>query len=471
MLLESSSDDDNRDDDVPLMVRQIIARVAQKRNFDNASSPPADDFYENIAREHKVDAKIVREIFINTPRAGDEVDASDVSAAAKAEQNKEVRDGIEKEERQKRQSAIEATAFIQNNLNNIEQGIVSESEDEEHVVRVASVEDDDDEQLASTSKNDDAQKDNVRNGKWQGIHEEIKIPVACGDKIGTLILPKKYKTKQERVLYDSQTMTPSQFEAFGGRGNAKKWKTSISVISPNGNRSQNVGNFIKQNKLFPLGHAMEHATKKVAKSANFSIVSDRTYAPSTTSAKKKEYSDVFSESLAETLNSHGGIRSREALLEYTELMKSCTDAVSVQNADQKRIVMLAALLRTDIGVREKKILETVVGNDSGGEALDVSASWLADSASRHSSGVLVSILRALKMLPITTSALTRTQLGVSVRKLKKYVYVAKEGDSNPEESKEQANKVPKLAQQLYERWKQIAISEQNRAEENKKRKK
>jgi hypothetical protein len=479
----ASSDDD--DNDVPLIVRQKLAQRAQQRNFENASLPPSEEYYETIASEHDVDVRIVREIFAHTPR----IEEAEVP-------------------KQKRQSAINASTFIQNNVDKDDDDDAEEEEEEEEEDDVhekleeEEEEEEDINELTNKSSShsnsvvDMIMMDNVKNGIWQGISEEIEIPVACGDSLGTLILPKKYKNKQERIVCNSNSITPSQFEALGGRGNAKKWKSSIFVVSSNGSHSQSIGNFIIEKNLHPFGHKMEDSTsdnktpttvlngndssynKTAANNSNVSADdSDDGDFKSAQRTKSKEFSDVFSVSLSGALNSSGGIKSIEALSQYTELMKSCSDAQLVKNADQKRVVMLAALLRTDVGVKEKKILNMFVGGDTGGEALDLLASWLNDSADRYSSSVLVSILRSLKMLPVTTKALMRTQLGKSVRKLKKYIYVTKDDDSNVEESKEQAEKVPKLAEQLMERWKQRALEEEKervetekRAEASKKRK-
>ena len=46
-----------------------------------------------------------------------------------------------------------------------------------------------------------------------------------------------------------------------------------------------------------------------------------------------------------------------------------------------------------------------------------------------------------------------------IKKLKKYVFVPQANDENPAESKEAAEKVPKLSDQLFERWKQKALEE------------
>ena len=65
------------------------------------------------------------------------------------------------------------------------------------------------------------------------------------------------------------------------------------------------------------------------------------------------------------------------------------------------------------------------------------------------------------------AALERTGLGKSVKKLKKYVFVPQADDENAAESKEAAEKVPKLSDQLFERWKQKALEELERSENEK----
>jgi hypothetical protein len=332
----NDSSDDDDDNDVPLMVRQKLVKLAQQR--DDSLPPLSDEDCQTIASEHNVSVKVVREIFASTPRIS-------ASAAPTAEVEEEAAP-----KRGKRQSAIEASAFIQNNMN-------GEKDDDD--------DDDDDE--------DDG---------------------------------------------DDNECTKSGTKAASNRTTA-------------------------HNSI------------------------DEDFKPAASVAKMEESGDLFSESLASTLNSKGGIKSIEALLKFTELMKSCSDARVVKNADKKRVVLLSPLLRTDVGIKEKKILNAVVGGKTDGEVLDILAAWLSDSANRHSSDVLVSILRCLKMLPVTTPALERTGLGKSVKKLKKYVFVPQANDENPAESKEAAEKVPKLSDQLFERWKQKALEELERSENEK----
>ena len=102
----ASSDDD--DNDVPLIVRQKLAQRAQQRNFENASLPPSEEYYETIASEHDVDVRIVREIFAHTPR----IEEAEVP-------------------KQKRQSAINASTFIQNNVDKDDDDDAEEEEEEE----------------------------------------------------------------------------------------------------------------------------------------------------------------------------------------------------------------------------------------------------------------------------------------------------------------------------------------------------
>ena len=328
-----SDDDDDDDNDVPLMVRQKLVKLAQQR--DDSLSPPSDEDCQAVASEHNVSVNVVREIFASTPRI-----SASAAPAVEAEEKAAPKRG-------KRQSAIEASAFIQNNVN-------GEKDDDDG--------DDDD---------DDDNSDNERK------------------------------------------------------------KSGAEAASNNGS------------------------------------IDDEDFKPAASAVKREETGDLFSESLASTLNSKGGIKSIDALLQYTELMKSCSDARVVKNADKKRVVLLSPLLRTDVGAKEKNILNAVVGGKTDGEVLDILAAWLNDSATRHSSDVLVSILRCMKMLPVTTAALERTGLGKSVKKLKKYVHVPQADDENAAESKEAAEKVPKLSDQLFERWKQKALEELERSENEK----
>ena len=98
-----SDDDDDDDNDVPLMVRQKLVKLAQQR--DDSLSPPSDEDCQAVASEHNVSVNVVREIFASTPRI-----SASAAPAVEAEEKAAPKRG-------KRQSAIEASAFIQNNVN------------------------------------------------------------------------------------------------------------------------------------------------------------------------------------------------------------------------------------------------------------------------------------------------------------------------------------------------------------------
>ena len=62
----NDSSDDDDDNDVPLMVRQKLVKLAQQR--DDSLPPLSDEDCQTIASEHNVSVKVVREIFASTPR-------------------------------------------------------------------------------------------------------------------------------------------------------------------------------------------------------------------------------------------------------------------------------------------------------------------------------------------------------------------------------------------------------------------
>ena len=168
--------------------------------------------------------------------------------------------------------------------------------------------------------------------------------------------------------------------------------------------------------------------------------------------------DQFAMKLKAVLDDKGGVKNIDVLPRFVCLMKRC-------NADpQKQALFVSALIRTDSGANEKRILALIVGTDEkeSGECLNVLNEWLIDTASKGASVMLVSLLRALRTLPMTTKALIRTNIGKRVKKLQKYQ--TKE-IKDQEDANADAAKVPRLAEQLVKRWTEQALAEQSVAKE------
>uniref|UniRef100_A0A8C1MPN1 Si:dkey-68o6.5 n=1 Tax=Cyprinus carpio TaxID=7962 RepID=A0A8C1MPN1_CYPCA len=73
---------------------------------------------------------------------------------------------------------------------------------------------------------------------FQEARNKTKLPVCCG-KITGLIYKKRYENGEKCVSYKGKWITPRQFEKFGGKGNNKKWKSSIYYKSSNGLQQTN----------------------------------------------------------------------------------------------------------------------------------------------------------------------------------------------------------------------------------------
>uniref|UniRef100_A0A8C1MWW1 Si:dkey-68o6.5 n=1 Tax=Cyprinus carpio TaxID=7962 RepID=A0A8C1MWW1_CYPCA len=84
---------------------------------------------------------------------------------------------------------------------------------------------------------------------FQEARNKTKLPVCCG-KITGLIYKKRYENGEKCVSYKGKWITPRQFEKFGGKGNNKKWKSSIYYKSSNGLQQVPLEKLI-QNRCLP----------------------------------------------------------------------------------------------------------------------------------------------------------------------------------------------------------------------------
>ena len=60
----------------------------------------------------------------------------------------------------------------------------------------------------------------------EGVPEEL--PVACAGRLGIMIV------RSQTVTFGGQVMSASRFEAVCGKGDAKKWKSSLWAATPDG---------------------------------------------------------------------------------------------------------------------------------------------------------------------------------------------------------------------------------------------
>ncbi|KAF6264248.1 hypothetical protein COO60DRAFT_1698474 [Scenedesmus sp. NREL 46B-D3] len=70
-----------------------------------------------------------------------------------------------------------------------------------------------------------------------------ELQVVCNGKQGTLLL------RQQRVLVGGQELTASRFEAMCGKGDAKKWKSSLWVADADGEPQRPMGDFLSERAL------------------------------------------------------------------------------------------------------------------------------------------------------------------------------------------------------------------------------
>ena len=59
-----------------------------------------------------------------------------------------------------------------------------------------------------------------------GVPEEVAVN--CNGRTGTMII------RMQRVMYQGQEMSASKFEAICGKGDAKKWKSSLWLEDEHG---------------------------------------------------------------------------------------------------------------------------------------------------------------------------------------------------------------------------------------------
>ena len=60
----------------------------------------------------------------------------------------------------------------------------------------------------------------------EGVPEELHV--ACAGRLGLL------KVRSQTVAFGGQSMSASRFEAVCGKGDAKKWKSSLWAATPEG---------------------------------------------------------------------------------------------------------------------------------------------------------------------------------------------------------------------------------------------
>ena len=258
---------------------------------------------------------------------------------------------------------------------------------------------------------------------YPGITQDLSVAVVCGDINGVLELKRGYKKLQERVkLPSGESVTPSKFESDAGRGSAKKWRLSLRVLLPNGKRGETVGEWIDRHGAHPKGLVIggekdEKATMKESKAPTRS---------------------AFEIQLDALLDAQGEIEIRSTA-KFVRLMRETTKS-------QER----ALLLQVIRGTKSKTVLRTL-GQSEEVQGLNVLQDWMEDAKRKFQSTLLVSVLRTLKMIPVSLDSLTRTTIGAKLSKLKSYAVPVGEKEHG---NTEMNTKVVLLSKSVKNTWKE-----------------
>jgi len=287
----------------------------------------------------------------------------------------------------------------------------------------ADARDDGDDQLPSSSAS--PMPELVDGVPFPGITRDVFAKVMCGDLTGVLELRAGYKSRDERVrTSNGDYVTPSKFEADAGRGSAKKWRISLRVVLPNGRKGETVGEWIDRNRYHPKGFVV--GGEKEDKP------------PKAPTISKSAPRSAFEIQLDPLLDSDGDIEIR-SISKFVRMMRETTKP--------KERSLLLQVIR---GTKNKQCLR-VFGQDENVKGLDVLQDWMEDSKRKFQSTLLVSILRTLKLIPVTLEALTRTSIGAKLSKLKSYE--VPEGHEEFDNT-EMNNKVVALSKSVKNTWKE-----------------
>jgi len=258
---------------------------------------------------------------------------------------------------------------------------------------------------------------------FPGIPRDVAVDVVCGDLRGRLELKRGYKKLQERVRCGDQTMTPSKFESDGGRGSAKKWKISLRIVRSDGKPGATVGDWIDKHGYHPAGLVVGGEEKEKPKAA-----------PSAPPRAKKS---AFEIQLDPLLDAEGDVALR-TIPKFVRMMRETTKP--------KERALLLQIIR---GTKNKTCLREF-GQSAELKGLDVLQDWMMDARRRYQSTLLVSILRTLKMIPVTLEALTRTSIGTQLSKMKSYEVPEHEEEYD---NTEMNTKVVVLSKSVKNTWK------------------
>ena len=259
---------------------------------------------------------------------------------------------------------------------------------------------------------------------FPGIPRDVAVDVVCGDLRGRLELKRGYKKLQERVRCGDRTMTPSKFETDGGRGSAKKWKISLRIVRSDGKPGATVGDWIDKHGYHPAGLVVGGEEKEKPPKA----------APSAPPRAKKS---AFEIQLDPLLDAEGDVALR-TIPKFVRMMRETTKP--------KERALLLQIIR---GTKNKTCLREF-GQSAELKGLDVLQDWMMDARRRYQSTLLVSILRTLKMIPVTLEALTRTSIGTQLSKMKSYEVPEHEEEYD---NTEMNTKVVVLSKSVKNTWK------------------
>ncbi|XP_073689239.1 uncharacterized protein [Garra rufa] len=95
---------------------------------------------------------------------------------------------------------------------------------------------------------------------FQEARNKTKLTIQCGKMTG-LLYRKRYENGEKCISCKGHWFTPRHFEKFGGKGNSKKWKSSIYYKSTNGLQQVQLERLILNRCLPQYGYLRKSSTQ------------------------------------------------------------------------------------------------------------------------------------------------------------------------------------------------------------------
>ena len=307
----------------------------------------------------------------------------------------------------------------------------------------------------------------------EGISDEVRAQVCCGELKATLVLPKGYKRLQEYVIYpDGTQVTPASMERDAGKGAAKNWKFTVRMVEPDGSVGKPFKTWMEQMGYYPKGTipdappkkrgSLKEQRKKAAEEkkakaeAKKAAAAKRAKPKSAPAAKKEEKApekppekSIFETQLENLLDEDGGVKVVEKIPNLVWMMKNVT------NNGEKSLV-ITVIHRTRAPGALRKFAQ--------GEGLKLLKEWFERAKADFKSSLILKMLLTLERIPISVAVLKETAWGKAVSKLSKYAPPPREG-GDADKDAALARRVVESAEKIKNRWQAAVLQEQAKAEE------